>query len=83
MTRSARWVLCAAGVAVLATLGGCREDEQDRFRLYRQGLYQGQVDQGLTDAARVALSARGVRQADGGMGPGSGDKTRGDVRPPG
>ncbi len=69
-------------VSALLALGACREAEQDRFRLYQPGLYQGQPDQALDEKQRRALADRIGLQAAGGIGASPIDKAGGDVRPP-
>jgi hypothetical protein len=73
-------------LAILVGLGlalaGCREEEQDRFRFYQPGVYQGKTDQRRSVEQRQALSARLNRQAEGGAGVSRIDKMVGDVRPP-
>ena len=71
-----------AAAALLAGLAGCREDEQDRYRTYRPGVYQGKKDQSPSASARAALSVRLIAQGGVSIGTGAGDKTVGDVRPP-
>ncbi len=74
--------LLPIAILIVLALSGCREDEQDRFRLYQPGVYQGRADQRLSVAQRQALSARLNRQAEGGAGVSRIDKMVGDVRPP-
>ncbi len=78
-------VALACLVAVGASLGACREDEQGRVLLYDKGVYLGKPDTPVSGDARRALSIRIQRQNEfsgpqGGGGPGSG--TPPDVRPP-
>jgi hypothetical protein len=78
-------VTLACLVAVGASLGACREDEQGRVLLYDKGVYLGKPDTPVSKQARRALSIRIQRQNElsgpqGGGGPGSG--TPPDVRPP-
>ncbi|MDP6705955.1 MAG: hypothetical protein QF893_06405 [Alphaproteobacteria bacterium] len=74
--------LLPIAILIVLALVGCREEEQERFRLYQPGVYQGQADQRLNVAQRQALSARLNRQADDGAGVSRIDKMVGDVRPP-
>ena len=78
-------ITLACLVAVGASLGACREDEQGRVLLYDKGVYLGKPDTPVSQQARRALSIRIQRQNEltgpqGGGGPGSG--TPPDVRPP-
>lgn len=69
-------------VSAVLALGACREAEQDRFRLYQPGLYQGQPDQALDERQHRALANRIRLQSAGGIGASPIDKAGGDVRPP-
>ncbi len=78
-------ITLACLVAVGASLGACREDEQGRVLLYDKGVYLGKPDTPVSQDARRALLTRIQRQNEragpqGGGGPGSG--TPPDVRPP-
>jgi hypothetical protein len=79
-------LLGCALVAAL-TLGGCREEEQDRVLRFNKGEYAGRPDQPLTAEAREALKER-MRHQGGLGGVDHGPAARqpavsgGDVRPP-
>lgn len=51
-----------AGLAALAVLAGCREDEQNRPLSYAKGTYQGAPDPGLPDTTLEALRQRAGNQ---------------------
>ncbi len=82
-------VTLACLVAVGASLGACREDEQGRVLLFDKGVYLGKADTPITEEARRAIRSRMSRQAAsrgfGGGGGGGGGSSLGrppDVRPP-
>ncbi len=81
-------VTLACLVAVGASLGACREDEQGRVLLFNKGVYLGKADTPITDEARRAMRLRTARQAAsrgiaGGAGGGGSSLGRPpDVRPP-
>ncbi len=77
--------MLACLVAVGASLGACREDEQGRVLIYEKGVYLGKPDTPVSEDARRALLARIQHQseragAQGGGGAPSG--TPPEVRPP-
>ena len=49
-------------VAVVASLGGCREDEQDRVLIFDKGKYAGKPDTPVSAEAHKALRQRGQHQ---------------------
>lgn len=58
-----KWIRGAAlAVFVLALLGGCRENEQDRVFLYKKGTYLGKADQHLSEETLSEIRNRGRRQ---------------------
>ncbi len=81
-------VTLACLVAVGASLGACREDEQGRVLLFNKGVYLGKADTPITEEARRAIRSRMSRQAasrglgGGGGAGGSGLGRPPDVRPP-
>lgn len=79
-------VTLACLVAVGASLGACREDEQGRVLLFDKGVYLGKADTPITQEARRAIRSRMSRQAASrGFGGGGGGSSLGrppDVRPP-
>lgn len=75
-------IAIAALLSVTMTLGACRDGEQDRFRIYEQGVYKGKPDQQLGLDNYQTLRNRTVEQADGTMGAGAIGKMTGDARPP-
>jgi hypothetical protein len=82
-------VTLACLVAVGASLGACREDEQGRVLLFKKGVYLGKADTPISDEARRAMRSRMSRQAaarglGGGAGAGAGSSLGRppDVRPP-
>ncbi len=77
-------VTLACLAAVGASLGACREDEQDRVLLYDKGVYLGKPDTPISKQARRALLARIQHQSgfSGPQGGGSGSGTPPDTRPP-
>ncbi len=71
---------CAAAVAV--TLGGCREEEQDRILIFQKGVYSGAPDTPVSQQARRAQRVR-MRQGNlSGGDRGGGGAAPPDVRPP-
>ncbi len=80
--------MLACLVAVGASLGACREDEQGRVLLFNKGVYLGKADTPISEEARRNFrtralrqsAARGFGQSAGGGGSGSGRPP--DVRPP-
>ncbi len=80
-------VTLACLVAVGASLGACREDEQGRVLLFNKGVYLGKTDAPISDEARRAIRSRMSRQAasrglGGGGGTDSGLGRPPDVKPP-
>lgn len=57
-----RWTALAALTAAML-LSGCRESEQDRILNYEKGVYQGKVDQPITEEQWRALKQRAHRQS--------------------
>lgn len=57
-----RRLAVVVGVIALATLTGCREQEQGRPLTYSKGEYRGQPDDGLRDDTLNALRLRAQRQ---------------------
>jgi hypothetical protein len=53
-------LLAAAGFVL--GLAACDESEQGRILYYEKGTYQGQADNGLTDAQREELRSRTMLQ---------------------
>lgn len=58
-----RRLAAIVGLVALATLAGCREEEQGRPLSYSKGVYQGQPDNGLSDDTLGALRQRAQRQS--------------------
>ena len=81
MLRELVWLILA--LAIAGGLAGCRAEEQDRFKIYEPGVYQGKPDQALSQAQREALARRMSFQAGGSLGASGLDKAPSDVRPPG
>ncbi|MCH8090881.1 MAG: hypothetical protein IIC57_00865 [Proteobacteria bacterium] len=77
-------ITLACLVAVGASLGACREDEQGRVLLYDKGVYLGKPDTPVSKQTRRALLIRIQRQngLSGTQGGGSGSGTPPDTRPP-
>ena len=48
----------ATVVILLAALGGCREEEQNRPLQFEKGVYSGAQDEALSEEARDALRGR-------------------------
>ncbi len=79
--------MLACLVAVGASLGACREDEQGRVLLFKKGVYLGKADTPITEEARRNIRTRTLRQSAArgfGQSPGGGPGswTPPDVRPP-
>ena len=58
INRYGRAPAIAAALALIATLGGCREAEQGRPLDHEKGVYGGEADEPLTPEARDALRER-------------------------
>lgn len=69
-------------MSVSLGLGACRESEQDRFKIYEQGVYKGKKDDTLSADVRTAVRNRAVEQSGAQIGGGPIGKVTGDVRPP-
>lgn len=51
-----------AAAGLVLGLAACDESEQGRILYYEKGTYQGQTDDGLTDAQREELRSRTLLQ---------------------
>ena len=71
-------------MAIVLSLGACREDEQGRVPLYQKGVYLGKADTEISEQARGAARDR-MRYLGRPNGIGSGGAVSGrapNVRPP-
>jgi hypothetical protein len=82
-TMKVRKIVTASALVCLgvATLAGCRSEEQGRITHYQPGVYQGRQDQKLTDEQQRLLRGRTLMQG-GATDVASGGGSR-DVRKPG
>jgi hypothetical protein len=58
-----RFAVAAAMATAIATVAGCREEEQGRPLILEKGTYLGKPDQKLTEAQEQELRARARNQA--------------------
>ena len=70
-------------MAIVLSLGACREDEQGRVPLYQKGVYLGKADTEISEQARGAARDRMRYLArTGGIGGGAVSDRAPNVRPP-
>ena len=70
-------------MAIVLSLGACREDEQGRIPLYQKGVYLGKADTEPSEQARRAARSRmSYLGRPGGIGGGVASGRAPDVRPP-